>query len=75
MKNKDGFKPVQLIRNDNAELKELLQSAEYGATLEEEEAKNCEYCLVHDINGGLTLQDIEDEEPSDAGEASASDDE
>lgn len=56
IKNKGGFKPVQLIHTENPSLKELLQSAEFAAALEEEESKN-----------------NVDEEPSDAGEVSASD--
>lgn len=61
-----------MIHTENPSLKELLQSAEFAATLEEEESKNSEYYLMRDMEEALTLKDVE-EEPSDAGEASASD--
>jgi len=63
---------VQLITNENQQLKELLQSAEFAATLEEEDKHNSEYYLNRDMNERLTMEDVEDE-PSDAGEGSASD--
>lgn len=73
IKNKGGLKPVQLIHTENQQLRELLQSAEYAATLEEEEPQNSEYYLSRNMDEALTLEDEEDV-PSDEGSASASDD-
>lgn len=67
------MKPIQLIHTDNQPLRELLQSAEYAATLEEEEPQNGEYYLARNLDEALTLEGEEDV-PSDEGSASASDD-
>ncbi|CCH44346.1 hypothetical protein BN7_3909 [Wickerhamomyces ciferrii] len=73
IKNKGGFTPVQLIHNENPQLRELLQSAEYAAALEQEGQLNSEYYFQRDLNEKLTLKDEDDGPSDDEGSASDSD--
>ncbi|KAH3679435.1 hypothetical protein WICMUC_000980 [Wickerhamomyces mucosus] len=78
LQNKNGLKPLELVQTSNDALQELLQSAEYAKSLEEEEAKRSEFELRQAVGKKLTISlgpEEQVDELVDEGSASESDDE